>query len=115
MVSPETRLLKQKAVQLYYRLQREYPDFHDGDKVTFYLAHEQRELGQFDDMLTTLRSLIDKYPKSPLRLESEQIMGDYWFDKANLEEAETSLPGHSSIPTLLGARPGPLQDGVDAG
>jgi len=33
MVSPETRLLKQKAVQLYYRLQREYPDFHDGDKV----------------------------------------------------------------------------------
>lgn len=88
MVSPETRLLKQKAVQLYYRLQREYPDFHDGDKVTFYLAHEQRELGQFDDMLTTLRSLIDKYPKSQLRLESEQILGDYWFDKANLEEAE---------------------------
>jgi cellulose synthase operon protein C len=88
MVSPETRLLKQKAVQLYYRLQREYPDFHDGDKVTFYLAHEQRELGQFDDMLATLRSLIDKYPKSELRLESEQILGDYWFDKANLEEAE---------------------------
>jgi cellulose synthase operon protein C len=88
MVSPETRLLKQKAVQLYYRLQREYPDFHDGDKVTFYLAHEQRELGQFDDMLATLRSLIDRYPKSLLRLESEQILGDYWFDKANLDEAE---------------------------
>ena len=42
---PGDRLLKQKAVQLYNRLLREYPDFHDGDKVTFYLAHEQRELG----------------------------------------------------------------------
>ena len=55
IVSPETKLLKQKAVQLYNRLLREFPDFHDSDKVTFYLAHEMRELGQFDEMLKTLR------------------------------------------------------------
>ena len=84
MVSPETRLLKQKAVQLYNRLLREYPDFHDGDKVTFYLAHEQREMGEFDEMLKTLGELIRKYPQSPLRLEAEQILGDYFFDKADL-------------------------------
>ena len=88
IVSPETRLLKQKAVQLYHRLLREYPDFHDGDKVTFYLAHEQRELGQFDEMLKTLGDLIAKYPNSPLRLEAEQIIGDYYFDKTDLVEAE---------------------------
>ena len=104
MVSPETRLLKQKAIQLYYRLQREYPDFHDGDKVTFYLAHEQRELGQFDDMLATLRSLIDRYPKSPLRLEAEQIIGDYWFDKANLDEAERHYQAILAFP------PSPVHD-----
>ena len=40
IVSPETKLLKQKAVQIYNRLLREFPDFHDADKVTFYLAHE---------------------------------------------------------------------------
>ena len=88
IVSPETKLLKQKAVQLYNRLLREFPDFHDADKVTFYLAHEMRELGQFDELLKTLNELIAKYPKSPLRLESEQIIGDYYFDKTDLAEAE---------------------------
>lgn len=88
IVSPETKLLKQKAIQLYNRLLREFPDFHDADKVTFYLAHEMRELGQFDEMLRTLGELIAKYPKSPLRLEAEQIIGDYHFDKTELAEAE---------------------------
>lgn len=88
LVSPETRLIKQKAVQIYYRLLREYPDFKDGDKVQFYLAHEQRELGQFDEMLKTLGELIRKWPQSPLRLEAEQILGDHFFDKADLGEAE---------------------------
>ncbi len=75
-------------MQLYNRLLREFPDFHDADKVTFYLAHEMRELGQFDEMLKTLGELIAKYPKSPLRLEAEQIIGDYYFDKTDLAEAE---------------------------
>jgi len=88
LVSPETKLLKQKAVQLYFRLLREYPDFKDGDKVQFYLAHEYRELGQFDEMLKQLGDLIKKYPQSLLRVESEQILGDYSFDKADLGEAE---------------------------
>lgn len=102
IVSPETRLLKQKAVQLYHRLLREWPDFHDGDKVTFYLAHEQRELGSFDDMLKTLGELIRKYPRSPLRLEAEQILGDYYFDKADLATAEkhyTAILAQPASPT----------------
>src|SRR5690242_7940061 len=70
LVSPETRLLKQRAMQIYTRLLVEFPDFHDADKVTFYLAHEERELGQFDDMLGTLGKLIEKYPDSPLRLDA---------------------------------------------
>ena len=88
MVSPETKLLKQRAQQIYNRILRDFPEFKDGDKVTFYLAHEQRELGEFDNMLKTLGDLIRKYPSSPLRLDSEQIIGDYWFDKADLKQAE---------------------------
>jgi len=88
MVSPETRLLKQKAIQIYNRIQREFPGFQDGDKVQFYLAHELRELGQFDEMLKTLDELIRKYTSSPLRLEAQQIIGDHYFDKADLAEAE---------------------------
>ncbi len=88
IVSPETKLLKQKAVQIYNRILREFPDFKDNDKVTFYLAHEQRELGEFDEMLKTLLELTRKYPASPLRLDAEQILGDYFFDKSDLVQAE---------------------------
>lgn len=88
MISPETQLFKRKAIEIYDRILREFPDFHDGDKVQFYLAHEQRELGQFDEMLKTLGELIKKWPNSPLRVDCEQILGDYFFDKSDLNEAE---------------------------
>lgn len=104
MVSPETKLLKQKAIQIYNRILREFPDFRDADKVTFYLAHEQRELGEFDNMLKTLGDLIKKYPSSPLRLDSEQILGDYWFDKADLKQAEEHYKA------ILDAQPSPVHD-----
>ncbi|HZI10282.1 MAG TPA: tetratricopeptide repeat protein, partial [Myxococcus sp.] len=104
IVSPETRLLKQKAVQMYFRLLREYPDFKDSDQVTFYLAHEQRELGQFDEMLKTLGDLTRKYPNSPLRLEAEQILGDHFFDKADLVQAEKHYQA------ILEAPPSPVHD-----
>lgn len=104
LVSPETKLIKQKAMQIYTRLLVEFPDFHDADKVTFYLAHEERELGQFDEMLKTLGQLIEKYPQSPLRLDAEQILGDYFFDKSDLVEAEK----HYQI--ILAAPPSPSHD-----
>ncbi len=104
MVSPETRLLKEKAVQLYRRLLREHPEFHDGDKVTFYLAHEMRELGQFDEMLKILGELSRRYPQSPLRLEAQQILGDYFFDKADLTQAEKHFGA------VLDAPPSPVHD-----
>ncbi|MDP1830306.1 MAG: tetratricopeptide repeat protein [Archangium sp.] len=104
MVSPETKLLKQKAIQIYTRVLREFPDFKDADKLTFYLAHEQRELGEFDAMLKTQGDLIKKYPSSPLRLDAEQILGDYWFDKADLKQAEEHYRA------ILDAPPSPVHD-----
>ncbi len=104
MVSPETKLLKQKAMSIYNRILREFPDFKDADKVTFYLAHEQRELGDFDGMLKTQGDLIAKYPSSPLRLDAEQILGDYWFDKADLKQAEAHYRA------ILDAPPSPVHD-----
>jgi tetratricopeptide (TPR) repeat protein len=104
MVSPETKLLKQKSMQIYNRILREFPDFKDADKVTFYLAHEQRELGEFDQMLKTQGDLIKKYPSSPLRLDAEQILGDYWFDKADLKQAEEHYRA------ILDAPPSPVHD-----
>ncbi|MFN0063847.1 MAG: hypothetical protein ACKVPX_15180 [Myxococcaceae bacterium] len=104
MVSPETRLLKNKSVSLYQRLLREYPDFKDGDKVAFYLAHEYRELGQFEDMMKELNELIRKHPASQLSLDAQQILGDHFFDKADLVEAEKHYQA------ILESPPSPTHD-----
>lgn len=88
IVSPEVRLLKEKAVSMYSRMLREFPRFAGNDKVRFYLAHEQRELGRFDEMVETLQALSKRAPKSPLAQEAELILGDHFFDKSDLDEAE---------------------------
>jgi cellulose synthase operon protein C len=104
LVSPETKLLKQKAIQIYTRILREFPDFKDADKVTFYLAHEERELGEFETMLKTHEELIRKFPSSPLRLDSLQILGDHYFDKGDLKQAEERYK------LILESPPSPVHD-----
>jgi len=88
VVSPEVRLLKEKAVSMYSRMLREFPKYSGNDKVRFYLAHEQRELGHFDEMVATLETLVKKHGRSPLAQEAELILGDYFFDKNDNDEAE---------------------------
>ncbi len=103
LTSPEVRLLKEKAVALYGRLLKESPDYAGADKALFFMAHEQRELGKFDDMVATLVDLTKKHPKSPLAKQGELIVGDHYFDAADLKEAERHYrvaqyapPGHTS-------------------
>jgi tetratricopeptide (TPR) repeat protein len=104
LVVPEVKLLKEKALSIYQAILREYPDFHDADKVRFYVAHEQRELGLYDDMLKTMATLVERHPKSPLATESLLILGDYWFDKSDLPRAETYYV------QILKRPPSPAQD-----
>ena len=52
------------------------------------MAHEMRELGEYDKMLKTYLELADKHPKSEYRLEGLLVVGDYYFDKAELDQAE---------------------------
>ena len=87
-VAPEVRLLKQKALQIYDRILRDTPDWSGCDRVRFYLAHEYRELGDFDKMLETEEELVKKHPQSPLAGEALLIVGDHWFSAKDLTRAE---------------------------
>lgn len=89
IVVPDVTLLKQKAISLYQRILREFPEYEEADKVRFFMAHEQRELGQFDDALKTYAELLEKHPKSALAPEALLVMGDYHFDKSELDKAES--------------------------
>ena len=87
VVAPEARLLKDQAIAVYRRILGEFPDYIDDDKITFFIAHEYRELGNFPEMIKTYQELVKKYPKSNFRFESWLILGDYYFDKGDVDEA----------------------------
>jgi tetratricopeptide (TPR) repeat protein len=88
LVVPDVALLKQKAISLYERVLKEFPDYKDADKIRFFIAHENRELGQYDKAIKAYQEVVDKHPKSPLMPEALLIIADYWFDKGNLDKAE---------------------------
>lgn len=88
-VAPTAKLLKEKAIETYRRILDEFPKWQDSDKVRFYLAHELRDLGEYDAMLAAYQDLVEKHPKSPLVFDAYLVLGDYAFDKAELDEAES--------------------------
>src|SRR5512138_1291903 len=86
--APEARLLKNLAIGVYSRLVREFPSYSRADEATFLMAHEFRELGEFDNMKETYEKLIETYPKSRYRPEAYLALGDHAFDGNDLSKAE---------------------------
>jgi TolA-binding protein len=86
--APEARLLKNLAIGVYSRLVREFPAYARDDEATFLMAHEYRELGEFDNMKETYEKLIETYPKSRYRAEAYLALGDHAFDANDLGKAE---------------------------
>jgi tetratricopeptide (TPR) repeat protein len=86
--APEAALLKNLAIGVYDRLLKEFPTYKRADTAQFLLAHEYRELGQYDQMRQAYEKLIETYPKSQHRLEAYLVLGDTEFDKGDLNKAE---------------------------
>jgi TolA-binding protein len=77
----EANVLKQRAVEIYQRIMDDHKDYQYLDKVHFFMAHELRELGQIDAMITQYQTLISKYPESQYTPEAHLLLGDYYFNK----------------------------------
>jgi tetratricopeptide (TPR) repeat protein len=86
----EANLLKTRAIDLYRKILDEFPSYAYQDKVMFFMAHEYRELGQFDKMINAYKDLVERFPESPYRLEAYLLIGDYHFDAMDLDRAEES-------------------------
>ena len=84
----EANLLKTKAVDLYRKILDEFPEYPHQDKVIFFMAHEYREMGQYEKMLSQYTDLVKRFPDSPYRLETYLLIGDYYFDSMDLDKAE---------------------------
>ncbi|NJK89613.1 MAG: tetratricopeptide repeat protein [Myxococcales bacterium] len=87
-VAPTAKLLKEKAVETYNRILADFPDYENNDQVLFFMAHEYRELGMYDEMIATYERLVSKYPKSVLVTDAYLVLGDYRFDKQDLTGAK---------------------------
>jgi tetratricopeptide (TPR) repeat protein len=86
----EANLFKTRAIDLYRKILDEFPDYAYQDKVMFFMAHEYRELGQFDKMVNAYKDLVERFPESPYRLEAYLLIGDHSFDSMDLDKAEES-------------------------
>jgi len=84
----ESNSLKNRAIEIYQRILADFPGFDDRDKVLFFLAHELRELGRIEEMITQYRALIKNYKKSQYAPEAYLLLGDYFFNNGDLDMAQ---------------------------
>lgn len=78
---PQVRLLKEQSIAVYELLLRRFPDSSLTDRALFNIGHEQRELGNHEEMRQALVRLVNDHPRSPLRDEALIILGDSHFDR----------------------------------
>ncbi len=84
---PQVRLLKEEAISTYHMVLRRYPKTSLAPRILLDVGQEERELGEFDKMQSTLEEMVAKYPTSPLANEALLTLGDYHFDKNQLDDA----------------------------
>ncbi|MFN7825388.1 MAG: tetratricopeptide repeat protein [Pseudobdellovibrionaceae bacterium] len=71
---------KKQAIEIYTRFIENFPKSDKVDKAYFFMAHEYRELGQTEQMVTTYLKLTKDFPKSEFWEESQLILGDYFLE-----------------------------------
>ncbi len=76
----EAKKAKKEAIEIYQRFIETFPKNEAVDRALFYIAHEYRELGTFDDMVKTYIKLTHDFPKSLFWEESELILGDFFLE-----------------------------------
>ncbi len=85
---PQVRVLKEQAISIYKMVLVRFPASGLGPRVLFNIGHEYRELGNFDEMRATLQQLVREFPDSPLRFDALLVLGDFHFDRNELQEAK---------------------------
>lgn len=88
---------KALAIDAYNMVIDKFPKYQLRDKAIFFKAHEHREMGSYEDMVTTYAQLTKEYPESVYWLESQIILGDYFFD--TLKKVDMALEVYKRVLT----------------
>jgi len=71
---------KKQAIEVYQRFIETFPKSVNIDKAYFFMAHEYRETGNFEEMIKNYMKIIKEYPQSSFWEETQLIMGDYFLE-----------------------------------
>lgn len=88
VAAPDAKYFKELAIELYKKILKDFPAYTNNDKIRFYLGHEYQELAETQDMLKEYTKLSTDYPDSPLVPEALLILGNFYFEKRDMETAE---------------------------
>lgn len=86
--APDAKYFKELAIELYKKILKNFPAYPNNDKIRFYLGHEYQELALTPEMLKEYGRLASDYPDSPLVPEALLILGNFYFEKRDMETAE---------------------------
>lgn len=84
----ESTCLRKAAVSLYEQILAEDPTYHRNDEMMFNLALVELEAGHTSRAIMHYRTLVKRFPDSPLAGKSYLLLGDYFFDQEKLGQAE---------------------------
>jgi tetratricopeptide (TPR) repeat protein len=88
------------AVAMLGAILAERPDHPRVAEVLFLRSQVQREAGRYEQMLLDLSQLVERHPRSLQAAQALMVLGDYRFDRAELDSAARTY-------RQLIARPGP--------
>ncbi|MDH5424231.1 MAG: tetratricopeptide repeat protein [Gammaproteobacteria bacterium] len=78
----------QKAIALYLKLLKKFPDYERNDQVLYQLSRAYEETGQVEEAMRVMNRLIKEYPLSRHFPEVQFRRGEYFFTRKKLLDAE---------------------------
>ncbi|MBK9294042.1 MAG: tetratricopeptide repeat protein [Oligoflexia bacterium] len=71
---------KKQAIEVYQRFIETFPKHASLDKAYFFMAHEFRETGNFEEMIKNYMKITNEFKQSSFWEETQLILGDYFLE-----------------------------------
>ncbi len=98
----EPRIRLDEAAKYYKEILTEFPDYRRADLILYLVGFAAKEDGKEDDALAYFKTVIDKYPQSPLYGDAWMQVGEHFFAAqqwANARSAYDNILSHPDSPT----------------
>lgn len=80
-----------EAIVLYKKLLSKYPNYDRNDQVLYQLSRAYEEIGQVDEAMKVMNSIVKDYPKSRYFDEVQFRRGEYYFTRKKFLDSEDAF------------------------